>query len=212
LYSQVDQIDPVVYPSGLKQAIEKADNDSIRIEKLFDLAFFYYDYEGEDERSDSLSGIAVRLAEESHRPELMVIAYCRYLESNNLFANYSKALGYALKAEKLSAQNNPGEAFRLAGNTVSVYISGYDYDRALEYSYKSLSIATTTENTVWKAESYLDIGKSLEGKNQKIEAFRNYLNATVLAERIKDTSLLVQCFSRLSKFYNLNKLYNQATH
>jgi hypothetical protein len=206
------QVDPVAYPACLKREIEKTDNDSVKIEKLFDLAYFYFDYEGEDERADSASGISIRLAEESHLPELIVMAYCRYIESNNLFAYYSKALGYGLKAEQLSTQNNPGIFFRIARNIVSVYLSGYDYDKALAYAYKSLSLATTTENPVWKAESYLDIGRSLEGKNQKIEAFRNYLNATELAERIKDTSLLNQCFSRLSKFYNLNKLYRQATH
>jgi hypothetical protein len=205
------QVDPAAYPAGLRSEIERTGNDSLKIEKLFDLAFFYFDYEGEDHRSDSLGQIAIGLAEASHRPELMVIAYSRYIESNNLYADFKRVLGYALKAEQLSGPNDPGISFRIARNIVSVYMAGYEYDKALEYSYKSLSIATTTENTTWKAESYLDVGKSLEGKNQKIEAFRNYLNATVLAERIKDTALLIQCFASLSKFYNLNKLYNQAT-
>ena len=185
--------------------------DAREFEKLFDLAFFYSDYLGDDNLADSASGIAIRLAEESHRPGLLVIAYNRYIESNNLSGNFKKALGYALKAEQLSNTGDPGIAFRITKNLVSVYLSGYEYDKALEYGYKALSLSTMTENVNWKAEGYLDIGKCLEGKNQKIEAFRNYLNAEGLAEKIKDTGLQIKCAGCLSRFYNLNNIYNQAT-
>jgi|APCry1669189204_1035204.scaffolds.fasta_scaffold00003_47 hypothetical protein len=205
------QIDPLTQYGKLRDEIGLIKNDSLKIEKLFDLAFFYFDYLGDDYLADSASGNALRLAEESHQPELLVIAYCRYIESNNLSSNYKKALGYALKAEQLSNTGDPRTAFRITKNLVSVYLSGYEYDKALEYSYKALSLATMTENVTWKAEGYLDIGKCLEGKNQKIEAFRNYLNAEGLAQKIKDTGLQIKCAGCLSTFYNLNKIYNQAT-
>ena len=96
-------------------------------------------------------------------------------------------------------------------NLASVYTAGYEYDKALEYNYKSLSIASTEENMVHKAESYLDIGKNLEGKNQKIEAFRNYITASNLAEKENYPEVLKQCYDRLSGFYNLTKLYIKAT-
>jgi len=53
------QVDPAAYPAGLRSEIERTGNDSLKIEKLFDLAFFYFDYEGEDHRSDSLGQIAI---------------------------------------------------------------------------------------------------------------------------------------------------------
>jgi len=208
LFSQVELLAP---DYKIKDEIALTSNDSLKIEKLFDLAFFYFDYMGDDQLADSASGVAIRLAEVSHRPELLEIAYNRYIESNNLFSNYKKALGYALKAEQVSNTVDPVISFRNAKNLVSVYLSGYEYDKALEYGYKALSLATMTDNIRWKTEGYLDIGKSLEGKNQKIEAFRNYLNAEGLAEKIKDTGLQVKCAFRLSLFYNLNKIYNQAT-
>ena len=101
--------------------------------------------------------------------------------------------------------------FRSSKNLALVYAAGYQFDKALEYNYKALSIASTEENTKHKASSYLDIGKTLEGKNQKIEAFRNYITASNLAEKDNDREVLKLCYERLSSFYNFNKLYNKAT-
>jgi hypothetical protein len=147
----------------------------------------------------------------NHRPDLLFFAYNRYIETNNLFTNNQEALQYALNSEQITMVKTAEKEFRNAKNLVAVYLAGYKYDKALEYSYKALSIATSTENKAWKAESYLDIGESLEGKNQKIEAFRNYLNAVSLAEGIKNKDLKIKCYNKLSHFYNLIKLYNKAT-
>jgi hypothetical protein len=207
------QVDPSAFADKLLSGYKKAGNDSLKIEILSDLAFYYFDFLGDNKTADSLSDAAIRIAEKSHRPELVVLSMNRYAESNDLHEYYQKALGYALKAEQVLPVNaDPEISFRINKNLVSVYLSGYEYDKALEYSYKLLSIAGTDENIGLKAESYLFIGQSLEGKNQRIEAFRNYLNAAGLADRIKNKKLQGECYSRLSNFYNLNKLYNKATH
>ncbi|MCX6304993.1 MAG: hypothetical protein NT040_08495 [Bacteroidetes bacterium] len=207
------QSDPLVYTRKLLQECNVTKNDSIKIEKLCNLAFFYYDYLGNNKVADSLGEAAIEAGEKSHRPELLYLAYNRYVESNDLHENYRKALDYMQKAEQLSLTgNNPEADFRNFKNLASVYLAGYEYDRALEYSYKILSIAGTSENNGLKAESYLFIGQCLEGKNQKIEAFRNYLNAVGLAERMNDARLLGECYSRLSSFYSFNKLFGKANH
>jgi hypothetical protein len=207
------QVDPPAYTRKLLQECIIADNDSLKIEKLSRLAFFYYDHLGDNKSADSISEIAIRIAEKSHRPEFLFLAYNGYIESNDLRENYQKALGYALKADQLSLSGkNPESDFRNYQNLVSVYLSGYEYDKALEYSYKLLSIAGTREDVGLKATSYLNIGQSLEGKNQRIEAFRNYLNAMSLADRMKNVKLRGECYSRLSNFYNSNKLYDKASH
>jgi len=204
--------DPVSYTRNLWQEYLTAGNDSIKTERLFDLAFYYCDYIGDDRMADSVSQLGVNLAVMSHRPELICMALNRYIESNNLYKNYEKALGYALKAEKLSAAVNPDAASRSCHNLVSVYLAGYEYDKALETSYKALSLAGISDKSTWKAKGYLDVAKSLDGKNQKIEAFRNYLNAISLAERFKNKELLIGCYDRLSNFYNMNRLYDKAMH
>jgi len=205
------QIQPAVYTQQLLQEIKTTDKDSLKISKLFDLAFFYNDYLGDDKLADSMSSVAIQLAEMTHHPDLLFFAYNRYIESNNLFTNNKQALQYALKAQQITIVKTAEKEFRNAKNLVAVYLAGYKYDKALEYSYKTLSIATSTENKAWKAESYLDIGESLEGKNQKIEAFRNYLNAVSLAEGIKNEDLQIKCYNKLSHFYNLIRLYSKAT-
>jgi tetratricopeptide (TPR) repeat protein len=204
--------DPDVYPGKIVKEVGHTDNDSLKIEKLFDLAFFYDDYLGNDLLSDSVSRIAIRIAEASHRPELRRIAYNRFIESANFRNDYKKALGYALEAERISDPRNAAVAFRNTRNLVTVYLYGYDYDKALEYAYKALSIANSADNPAWRSESYLDIGRSFEGKNQKIEAFRNYLDAMAIAERMQDDRLKMKCYSRLSAFYNLIRIQNKATH
>ncbi len=207
------QVDPSVITGKLWSEFKSAGNDSIKIEKLSGLASFYSDYLGDNRSADSISELAIRIAEKSHLPELLFLAYNRYAESCDLRENYQKALDYALKAEQISfAGKNPEVIFNNYRNLASVYLAGYEFDKSLEYSYKLLSIAGTSDNMALKSESYLDIGQSLEGKNQKIEAFRNYLNAMTLADRIKNPGLQKECYSRLSNFYNFSKLYDKATH
>lgn len=205
------QVYPADYAQKLSQEINSTDEDSLKISKLFDLAFFYNDYLGDDDLADSVSSVAIQLAEMTHQPDLLFFTYNRYIETNNLFSNNKEALKYALKAEQSTIVKTPVKEFRNATNLVAVYLAGYKYDKALEYSYKALSIATASENKAWKAESYLNIGECLEGKNQKIEAFRNYLNAVSLADRIKNKDLQIRSYQKLSHFYNLNRLYNKAT-
>jgi tetratricopeptide (TPR) repeat protein len=189
-----------------------AGNDSLRIRKLFDLAFHYFDRMGDARKADSVSKVAVMMAEGSHRPALIQLACDRYIRSNDLSVYYLDALGYALRAEQVSGTGNNDTYFTNTLNLAEVHLAGYQYDKALDATYRALSIATLTENEAWKARSYLAVGQCLEGKNQKIEAFRNYLNAAGLADRLKDPALKAICFSRLSHFYNLNRLYNKATH
>jgi hypothetical protein len=122
-----------------------------------------------------------------------------------------KALQYALEAVKLSKQsNNHLQEWQSYRNLVTVYLAGYKYDKAMDASYQALALADALANESLKAESYLLIGQSLESNNQKIESFRNYLNAVSLAEKSKDPALLKKCYSLLSGFYNHNKLFDKA--
>jgi hypothetical protein len=207
------QVDPAAYTRKVLAECQAMNNDSIKIEKLFSLAFYYLDYLGEIRLADSISETAIRIAEKDHRPEMLFLAYSKYAESNDLRVNYGKALDYTIKAgQDLYLSQKSENYFRNYKNLVLVYLSGYEFDKALEYSYKLLSIAGASESSEMKVESYLYIGQCLEGKNQKIEAFRNYLNAAGIAERMKNKTFLAQCYSRLSSFYNFNKLYSKANH
>jgi len=188
-----------------------AEHDSTRIDRLAALSFFYYNYLDDKRTADSIAELAIDIAEQSYNANLLLLAYNHYIESNDIEFYNRKAHTYAQKAWQLciSGDDLPVQ-WRTSRNMAEVYLAVYQYDKALEFSYKALSIASTLEKDQLKAESYLYIGKSLEGKTQKIEAFRNYFNATSLAEKINDRPLLIRCYSQLSGFYNYNKLYDKA--
>ncbi len=203
---------PATETGRLTKEIRLAENDSLKILKIAALASFYNDYLDDHLRADSVGEQAIRIAEASHRPELLLLACNLYIESNDLRYNYQKALGYALRAGQVAGMtNNPELIYRTTKNIASVYLSGYQYDKALEFNYKSSSIANTSDNVFQKAESFLETGRTLEGKNQKIEAFRNYITASSMAEKENNLELLKSCYDRLSNFYTFNKLYAKAT-
>jgi hypothetical protein len=205
------QVKPQNYINKLILEVKSAKTDSIKIGKFAELAFYYTDFLGDKMMADSLSQQGVDLAEASYRPDLVLLAYNLYLESNDLGMFYQKSLNYALEAVKLSKlENRPALEWRSCENLVKVYLAGYNYDKALGSSYQALAQADAMDNEELKAESYLLIGQSLEGNNQKIEAFRNYLNACSLAEKISKPILLKKCYSILSAFYNQNKLFDKA--
>jgi tetratricopeptide (TPR) repeat protein len=196
----------------LTAEIRKTGSDSLRIEKLSKLAFYYNEVHGDRRMADSISQEAIELAENSFRPGLLLLAYNSYIECNDPAANAGKSLNYALEAVKLSRlQNKPALVWRSYSNLVKVYLAAYRYNEALGSSYQALAQADAMEDEPLRAESYLLIGQSLEGNNQKIEAFRNYLNAVSLAEKTREPALLKKCYSQLSAFYNYNKMFEKAS-
>lgn len=185
--------------------------DSIKIEKLAELAFYLNDYLGEKRLADSVGQRAVDLAEASYRPGLLLLAYIRYIECNDVSMFMQKSLRFAHEAVKLSkSANNPKLEWRALNNLVQVNLAAYKYDKALATSYQALALADAMKSEELKAESYLLIGQSLEGNNQKIEAFRNYLSTSSIAEKLKNPSLIKKSYSLLSGFYNNSKIYTKA--
>lgn len=161
--------------------------------------------------ADSLSEIAIDAANASYNNTLILEALNGYMESTDHRYNYEKTMDYATRAEALALViKDPDIRWRTYINIASVYRSGYQYDKAMSFSFKSFDIASNRNNTGQKVRSYLSIGQSQEGKNQKIEAFRNYLNALNLAEKLGDKTLLLECYERLSMFYLTNKIYDKA--
>ena len=197
--------------SMLWKDIESADKDSLKIAHLFSLAHYYYDYMGDEQKADSISELGIEVAISSFKPDMRVFAYNLYLESNDLRTYYDKSVDYAQKALFYGKNINSDKSdCRSCKNLASVYLAGYQYDKSLEYGFRALSVADGLNNDILKAESYLVIGESLEGKNQAVEAYRNYLNALVISERLEDDRLLGKCYGQLSAFYQNNKIFDKA--
>jgi hypothetical protein len=161
--------------------------------------------------ADSVSELAIEFALSTYKPELILKAYNNYIANNDLSQYKEKALKYALAAKQLSQeQNNQKWSWKSAINLSKVYLAHYDYSNALISAYSAFTIARDLDDQKKTIESYLMIGKSLEDNNQKIEAFRNYLSASNIAEQIHDQKLLIKCDSSLSDFYLNTKIFRKA--
>ncbi|MFZ4520547.1 MAG: adenylate/guanylate cyclase domain-containing protein [Bacteroidales bacterium] len=190
---------------------KKVKDDSSKVVLLTNLAFFYHEYLEDEKKADSLADAAITVAEMSLHSASLIRAYNGYLESTDNALFYSKALGYANKALQISRiTNNDVNRWRTNRNIAKVYLSRYDYNNAISASYEALSAANTLNNGSMIAESYLLIGGSNECKNQRIEAFRNYLYAADQAEKSGDSALMLKCYFELSRFYNDNNLFDEA--
>ncbi len=188
-----------------------ANSDSLKIEELAKQAFYAFDFLGDKQGADSISQIAIDLAENMYKPGLLLLAYIRYNECTDPSLHLQKSLRYAQEAVNLSkSQNNAQLEWQAMSNLVKVQIIAYNFDEALSNSYKALAQADAFQDERLKAESYLLIGQSLEGNNQKIEAFRNYLKSSTIAEKLQDLSLIKKTNSTLSGFYNNTKIYGKA--
>lgn len=192
---------------------KKNQQDSTRIKELVHLAHLHFYISGDSRKADSLSEAAITVANGSYHAGLLYYALSEYLENNDLGKNIKKAERYGNQALDLSRQlNNAKLEWRALKNIVLVYLADYQFNKALSAAYKALALAGTENDPELRTESFLLVGKSLEGQNQKIEAFRNYLNAVAIAESSHNSYLLKRCYSQISNFYNLSRIYDKASY
>ena len=83
--------------------------------------------------------MAIDIAEQSYNANLLLLAYNRYIECNDIEFYNRKALAYGLKAWQLciSGDDLPTQ-WRTCRNMAEVYLAVYHYDKALEFSYKMI--------------------------------------------------------------------------
>jgi class 3 adenylate cyclase len=207
------QPDPTKKINKLFYDFYHTNNDSIKISKLSELAQFYNNYIYDMKIADSLSEIAVQIAERSHHDNLLLLAYNSYIESDNAGNKFyrQKALDYANKAIQLCSKiHNPRMEWQTCHNVVAANLGMYEYKNAINYSNRSMEIAKKLHDTALISLSYLDIAKSLEGENQKNHALANYLAAADLADKIGTREIRIEIYRELSSFFRLNKLYDRA--
>lgn len=195
----------------LRKAIRSERNDSIRMIRMFSLAYFYQDVQERHDAADSISEMALRIADMSNRHDLLLLAYNLYIESNDPLRNYLKCVSYGEKALQLCRISTDSlMEWRSCINLSKVFQERMEYAVASEYANRALSLANGLRRQDLRLESELAVGKALEGKNMKIEAFRHFLAAEDLAVRLDSMRLLIKCYGRLAGFYNLNRLFDDA--
>ena len=170
----------------------------------------YYTY-GRLVVADSLAVAAVNLASQTYRPEVILFSLNHYMSMNELGYNIETAADYALKAERLVfLVDDPELVWQSYVNIAYVWLTNFDYDKALSFAHRALAAAEAARSQEMKAGSFLCIGAVLQGKSEFIEAFRYLMQALTIAESLKEKSLLKECYRDLGRFYQDTKNYEKA--
>jgi len=198
---------------GKSQTGSVTGTDSLRVLDLCRQMEHYSRVMNNARLADSVGRLAVETAASTFCSGLLLLAYNTYLENADLREYKDKAMKYALAAGQLSATDtDPAWDWRCYLNLSRTYLSDYDYDNALVAAYKSLTLAEDLNDGPKKVDSYLMVGRSLEGLGQKTEAFRNYLLATKTAKRLNEEPLMLRCYGQLSDFFLSAGMFQKAAN
>ncbi|HPS61777.1 MAG TPA: adenylate/guanylate cyclase domain-containing protein [Bacteroidales bacterium] len=197
---------------ALLSARAEAQGDSARI-LLLDRAAFIFTDRLEDERSaDSLSSIALDIAEKSGNSRLVILACNDYLENFEAAKRYEYCLALARKALYHCRRiHDLPLRWRTCINLSAVYASGNRTAETMATAREALAIATILLDNIRIAESWLCVGKAYELRKNVMATYRHYLRVRALAESLNDPGLLGRCYRQLFQFFKDNRLDEEAS-
>ncbi len=189
----------------------KSPQGADNIRELVQDARHAYDLLGPSRFTDSLCRQALQAAEMTYDDHLILETYNTFLECSDIRNRMDAGPDLIAKALRICQTYEVNELHWRTLNNISKYHrAAYDPDKALAYAYKAFTLAELLDAPAPRVYSYLAIGEGLEARNERLEAFRHYLNAMNLALEQDDPELLRACYQRLSFFYNVNKMYSKA--
>jgi class 3 adenylate cyclase len=194
------------------ERIEANDNDSISSLLYAELSDHYYFRIGNAHLADSTGKLAIASAKKTGNKKLLIKAYINFIEHNHTDAYYEDLKRTSIQLLQLIDQFKETELYWEAHYSVSMMHNKlYQYDKGLKVGKKSRELAHRLKNSILVAKSNLVIGKALEGKNLKLEAYKNYLNALAIGEELNDRDLLLLCYNTLNFFYIQNNRIEKAS-
>lgn len=166
-------------------------------------------------QADETGTQLITLAEESRDRKYMFKAYlsngtrCSYMASQKVYSD--KALSFYNKALELARQNRLTEETGIAQQHLAMfYLLIPDKEKAFSYITQASSLTATLSNDSLRAESFNIFGQVYQAKNENILALRSYLNGLRLAEELKNSPLIRNCYLYLSDFYADIEDYDKA--
>lgn len=159
---------------------------------------------------DSVLDMAIETAVLSGSDTLMVKAYKWYFRLDNTDdAEEAKEYANALLSLAKNHDNNEWYYYAYTAITKTNMAAG-NTEKAIENVNKAFYYAGLTGNDTLKGECFMQWGKCLEQTNNKLDAFRNYLNALTIAQKQQNIVAVFDCYDNLSFFYLLIGNYAQA--
>ena len=190
---------------SIKNNLANAKTAKEKIKWLGDLSQFYMGLNRL--HSDSLNTVMHEVAELSRDRELIAAAYLhdadRHFNFSAVQGNINKAKELAQKAYDISksAKNEEYMGWSYMYLARAARING-DGDKAIDYNNLALSIASGLKNDSFSISASNAIGNTYMFRNEKLLAFRHFLNALNLAEDTDKYDLLKNCYTRLMNFYS----------
>ncbi len=161
-------------------------------------------------QADSALDMAIEASLLSGNDTLMAKAYNWYFRLDNA-TDTEEANEYANSLLTLAKNHNNNEWYYYAYAAISkANMATGNTDKAIESINKAFYYAGLNGNDTLKCECFLQWGKCLEQTNNKLDAFRNYLNALTIAQKQQNLQAVSDCYHYLSFFYLLIGNYAQA--
>ncbi|MBL0233840.1 MAG: tetratricopeptide repeat protein [Chitinophagaceae bacterium] len=200
--------------------------DTSRAKLLYVLAYYYQFYNLDS--SIILARSSYELSKARHFEKGMARASGIMAGGYNKLGNYTRALEYYLEALKiLERSKDPDDISRAHLDIAMVYSSKKEYDKALEYAFRSDSIARKNQlndlllyiihnsldsaiaqkNDLVAGTAYNNLGNIFYKKNQLPQAIEHYNQSVPLLRSVQDDNTLSECYLGMARCYQgLNNL------
>jgi tetratricopeptide (TPR) repeat protein len=195
------------YTDSLKVNLKNATSARGKVIWLGELSRFYL--AANRPLSDEYANQMQQIAEESRDRELIIFSQ---LNNARRFSNYSAQVENINTARKFSQKAlDMAKANHLTEYEAWAYISlafceqaNSDYEKALSFNNLALSLAANSDNDSLWVNAYISTGDTYLARNDKMLAFRNYLQALDIAETKAKNNYYLQrdIYHTLSAFYS----------
>ncbi|OJW82485.1 MAG: hypothetical protein BGO69_17725 [Bacteroidetes bacterium 46-16] len=194
--------------NGLWAKYAESKSNAKRVNVLLKLGYQYLLLDKQTVR-DSLYDIAV---ENSVLDDTLLFQVCEsYFSVDYHYLSGRKALQLAKNTIQIAKNNNDNTLlYRSYACLTRAYIVNNNIDSAVENVNRAYYHVSQINNDVLKAQCMLLMGGCKELENKKIEAFRNYTDALLIAEKNLSNDLKFDCYQKLSSFYYFLKKYDKS--
>jgi tetratricopeptide (TPR) repeat protein len=199
------------WADSLKKALSQAPDDRHRVETMLYLSAYYNQVD--NVASDRYAEQAIRLAELSRDRKLMVSAY---ITNGNRFMNASlsnkseRGLESFRQAERIARENGMEDELVKCYCALATGFRNFgNNEQALQYSNLAVVMVAGKGDSV-SVPAYISLGQTYEARNQKLLAFRNYLEASDIAEQSGNNALMRDADVYLANFYMGLSEYDKA--
>ncbi len=202
---------PPVDKTEMLTKLKSAKTDIEKIASYNELAAFYIDWEADAAVADSLLSEGIALAEMSYNNNLLLQAYANYLIVIDDYNYAKKSEAIIEKLNALGGQfSKPEDNWKCKYALAKGYQLIFKMESARDYAYQALTLAIQSKDQATIVETHLTLGDIQQKMNNNVEAIRNYLDALTIAEAEQNVILRMDCYHRLSNFYNLIKAYDKS--